>query len=83
MIIGRWRIRRPTSRIKKIAEYQKKMSGRIVSLLHVRGESVTKEHVNQFQINLARPVELTVDGDGLKTFYFVDFVIEEKSTNNF
>ena len=59
------------------------MSGRIVSLLHVRGESVTKEHVNQFQINLARSVELTVDGDGLKTFYFVDFVIEEKSTNNF
>ncbi len=69
---------------KKIAEHHKEMDNQIERLFEAYGGEATLELINQYGIELHKPVEFKKDEKtGRMTFYFGKFVVEEINNENY
>ena len=60
---------------KKIFDYHKEAHKRIGKLWRAKGENVTLEQLNQYGLQINRPVEFNIDQNQILTCYFVEFAI--------
>jgi hypothetical protein len=70
------------SRCRQLNIYQKKMNERIELLFKSKGDSVKLEDLNRAGINLFRPLQFEYI-NGMYRGWFLDFVIENTTDNNF
>jgi len=70
------------ARLRQLNIYQRKINERIELLLKTKGEYVKLEDINRSGINLYRPLQFQYI-NGMYRGWFLDFMIENTTDNNF
>ena len=66
-----------------LVKFHKQMNKRISQLLKYKGDTITREDLNKFGINLNCPVKIARNDDGKYTFFFIGYILEPLANNNF
>lgn len=68
---------------KRIADFQRETHKKIEALSMAKGEIVTIEQIDQYGINLHRPVQFEVDSMQKTTFYFIEYELKQLPNKQF
>jgi hypothetical protein len=67
----------------QLAYHQKQNHLKIGRLLEEKGEKVSLEQIDAYQIDLSKPIQIGVDGNRQFIFYFHQFAIQQLPNNKF
>lgn len=69
---------------KEIADYHKMLHARLrVLWILAPAGNVSLEELDQYDINLTRPVQFTVDKNQVVTYYFIEYAITQSANKQF